>query len=173
MIDGIFRGDFSSHAFDVGLSDRKRHFWLAPCVREIQCARSGFLSSSWIERDPNVRPGSRRHDAGDRKREMVRHHACDRITAPVDRKGPADDAGVGSQPPPEWSGNYDARLILEPLAQHRIDAELAHQPRRDCNALDVMRFAREGQVLAREAEPSERIEDASSLLIHLRVPERE
>ena len=161
------------HAFDVGLGGRKRHPRLAPCVHKIRRACLGFASSLWIERHPDVGPCSRRDDPGDRQLEVVRHHAGDRIAAPVEREGPSDDAGVGSQPPPERCGNHDAGLVLEPLAQNRIDAELARQGRRDRNPLDVMRLAREGQVLAGVAEPSERIEDAGPLLIGLRVPEGE
>ena len=173
MVDRIFRGDLRGHAFDVGLGDRKRHIGLASGVRKIRHARFGLPSSFWIERDPHVGPHSRRNDAGDRELEMVWHHAGDRIAAPVEREGPADDGGVGSQPPPERSGNHDARLILEPLAQNWIHAELAGQRRRDRNTLDVMRLTREDQVLAGVAEPSERIEDAGPLLIRLCVLERE
>ena len=100
---------------------------------------------------------------------MVGHHACDCIAAPVERERLADDGGVGSELAPERCGNHDAGLVLEPSAQNRINTELAYQRRRDRNTFYVMRFAREGQVLAREAEPSKRVEDARPRLVRLRV----
>ena len=72
---------------------------------------------------------------------------------------------------PQRPRENHAGVVCEPVTVQRSDAELLHERYRDHHALHVMRLAREGQVLAGAAKPSERVEDARPFPIRLRIPQ--
>ena len=115
-------------------------------VARSEVAAAGILLR--VERHPGIGAHVRPAEAGDRQAKRLRHDAGHGVAAAVEREPLADDRRIAAETLPQPARDDDAGVVGEPLAdgsdRRRAGARAAWSP----TALDVVRLAGEGQVLA-------------------------